>query len=82
MENREQIIIKNEEFTFHLLNDTGKKKALEIAACFDHCLDSLKFLCGKGESFKISKMYLEQACFFAKKSMASDPDNHISKNAI
>lgn len=78
----EKIEIKNEEFTFHLLNETGKKKALEIANYFDTCLEGLKNVCGSNSSFLTSKMYLEQACFFAKKSMANDPQNHQAKNTL
>lgn len=78
----EKIEIKNKEFDFHLLNEVGKKKALEIANYFDHTLEGLKHLCPDNREFSIAKTNLEQACFFAKKSMASHPDNHAAKNTL
>lgn len=70
----------NPEFTFHLLNETGKEKAMKIANAFDHLLDQLKQLCPENREFSIVKTKLEEAGFFAKKSMAKYPANHSEVN--
>ena len=64
-------------FEFHLLNDNGKQKAQEIADNFDVLLENLKALCSEGREFSIVKTKLEEACFFAKKSMAVQPENKL-----
>jgi len=66
----------NQEFTFHILNEDGKAKAVMVAEIFDDCLEKLKILCPEGRQFSICKTKLEEACFFAKKAMASSADNH------
>lgn len=78
----EKIEIKNKEFDFHILNEVGKHKALQIANYFDCTLESIKQICPEGRELAITKTNLEQACFFAKKAMASDPKNHLVKNAL
>lgn len=35
----------NKEFAVHMLNETGKMKALAIADAFDWCLEKLKIVC-------------------------------------
>lgn len=66
---------KNPEFTFHLLNDLGKSKAKSIQGYFDACLNGLTQVCPEGRYLAISKTKLEEACFFAKKAMATHPEN-------
>lgn len=65
----------NKEFTAHLLNDTGISKAKELATKFDELLEYLKTVCPEGREFSIAKTKLEEASFFAKKSVACDPVN-------
>lgn len=65
----------NKEFTVHMLNELGKKKAGEIASAFDECLDKLKKLCPDGREMSLVKTKLEEASFFAKKSMACHSEN-------
>lgn len=65
----------NQEFQVHILAENGIDKAKEIAAIFDTALNDLKEVCPEGRSFSIVKTKLEEACFFAKKAMASDPVN-------
>jgi hypothetical protein len=65
----------NKEFTVHMLNDDGKKKANTIAAAFDECLEKLKTTCPEGRELSIVKTKLEEAAFFAKKSMANVHEN-------
>ena len=60
----------NNEFEVHILTDNGISKAKEIAVVFDEALNFLKIICPEGREFAIVKTKLEEACFFAKKSMA------------
>ena len=66
-------------FTFHKLNDDGIKKAEEIAASFSELLRVLRFSCPQGREFSIVMTKLEEACFFAKKSMAIQEENQELK---
>lgn len=65
----------NKEFAVHMLNDAGKTKAAEIAQAFDDCLERLTKVCPPGRELAVTRTKLEEACFFAKKSMASLPEN-------
>lgn len=65
----------NTEFEVHILNATGIEKAKQIAASFDALLEQLKDLCVFGREFSIARTKLEEASFFAKKSMATLPEN-------
>lgn len=62
-------------FEVHMLNETGKGKARLIAESFDALLTDLSDLCGVCREMSIVKTKLEEACFFAKKSMANQPEN-------
>ena len=53
----------------------GLEKAQQIADAFTVCLGMLKIHCPDGREFAIVKTKLEEANFFAKKSMASLPEN-------
>ena len=70
----------DELFQFHVLNEEGKKKAVTIAEAFHNLLHSLKHLCASGREYDILELKLEEACFFAKKAMASLPINQEIKN--
>lgn len=63
------------EFAVHKLNERGMKEAEAIRMTFDVCLTTLNQICGPGRELSIVKTKLEEACFFAKKSMASKPEN-------
>lgn len=65
----------NKEFQVHMLNDQGKAKAKQIAEAFDECLSKLLEVCPNGRELSITRTKLEEASFFAKKAMASDPTN-------
>lgn len=75
----------HKEFQTHVLNAEGMLKAREISDIFDTLLTQLELLAlppqQAGESapmtreFAICKTKLEEACFFAKKSMASQFQN-------
>lgn len=63
-------------FQVHILNDEGIKKAKRIANAFDDCLEVLHEMCPiNSREFSIVRTKLEEACFFAKKSMANVPEN-------
>lgn len=61
----------NKEFQVHVLSAEGINRAREIATCFDALLNGLKSLCPESREFSIVRTKLEEACFFAKKAMAS-----------
>lgn len=61
------------EFQTHILTDEGIEKAKMIAQVFDDTLVQLEALCPRNtREFSICKTKLEEACFFAKKSMAKN----------
>lgn len=63
-------------FEVHMLNDLGKERARNIAKAFDSLLSDLTVFCPTANrEFSIVKTKLEEACFFAKKSMANLPEN-------
>jgi hypothetical protein len=63
-------------FTVHRLNDEGMRKAQHSAEAFDALLSTLRVLCPENtREFSIVKTKLEEASFFAKKSIAIDPTN-------
>lgn len=65
----------NPLFAFHKLNPDGQEKAKAIAAAFDD-LHARLLAAGSlgGREGAIVKTKLEEACFFAKKAMAVDPE--------
>ncbi len=79
----------HKEFTSHVLNERGKRKARSIAEAFDTLLHELlgttsdefttsarEVLCNeKTREFSLVKTQLEIASFYAMKAMALDPDN-------
>jgi hypothetical protein len=65
----------HKEFAVHMLNDTGKAKARQLADAFDLLLAKIETMCTDGRELAIARTKLEEACFFAKKAMALDPAN-------
>jgi hypothetical protein len=66
----------NKEFEVHRLTRAGLIKADAIALAFDDLLEDLKMWCKEDtREFSIVKTKLEEASFFAKKSMAEQPEN-------
>jgi hypothetical protein len=66
-------------FKVHKLNAEGMRKASNIANAFHDIIDELQLQgCKDGREFAIVKTKLEEACFFAKKSMAMQPENQES----
>lgn len=65
-----------DEFKVHMLNEQGKVKATEIAETLTVALTQLESIAGKeGREMSIVRTKLEEACFFAKRAMASKPEN-------
>lgn len=62
-------------FKVHMLNAEGKRLALEISCMFEDLLLGTTSICGTGREMAIVRTKLEEACFFAKKAMASLPHN-------
>jgi hypothetical protein len=63
---------RHDEFAVHMLNTRGKAAAGQIADAFDECLSKLEGIVGEHAPYmQISKLKLEEACFFAKKAMAT-----------
>jgi hypothetical protein len=68
----------NKEFEVHMLNDTGKLRAAEIAIAFDECLQKLLVINpSTTREMSLVRTKLEEACFFAKKAMAQQPQNTL-----
>lgn len=57
-------------FKFHKLNEAGQQKAQEIQKIFETTAADLGQVCGGGREWSLVMTKLEEACFFAKKSMA------------
>lgn len=73
-------IHRNEQFGVHKLSDRGFVKANQIRDAFDRLLNDLSEITGDakgGREFSLVKTKLEEACFFAKKSMAINGVNQI-----
>lgn len=67
----------NKEFAVHKLNEAGFEKVNATASAFDVLLETLKSFCNESREFSITKTKLEEAAFFAKKSIAAQPENQI-----
>lgn len=65
----------NDTFKMHLLNAQGKLRARQIGARFESLLESLEAECPAGREMSLVKTKLEEACMFAKKSIAILPEN-------
>ena len=63
------------EFEVHILNEDGIRKAQCIKELFNEMLTRLSAWTGTGREQSIMKTKLEEACFFAKKSMATQEVN-------
>lgn len=64
------------EFTVHLLNADGIAKAAMLAHIFSVALNGIEEITGSsGREIAIVRTKMEEASFFAKKAMASLPEN-------
>ena len=71
----------HEAFGVHMLNEEGKTRAIGIAESFDNLLSHLKVLGVDGRYLAIVTTKMEEACFFAKKGMASKEENQLKEEA-
>lgn len=69
----------HEEFKVHRLNEQGLRRAEKIAQEFNDLLTVVVSYGGanSGRHLSLVKTKLEEACFFAKKIIASQPENQI-----
>ena len=79
--NRRHEEAMNELFQVHMLNVDGRSKARAIAELFDELLTKLQKEMGSAPSRYASLVntHLEQACFYAKKNIATDSANQEAK---
>ena len=63
------------EFQVHMLNEQGKAKARQIAESFSRLLDELESVCPPCRETSVMKTKLEESSYFAKRSMAQQPEN-------
>lgn len=69
----------HKEFAVHRLSERGLGYADEIARAFDNLLTRLDEVVGNGgREMAIARTKLEEACFFAKKALAVQHENHAS----
>lgn len=72
----------NDEFKVHKLSEAGIEKANSVAEIFNNALDQLKAVCPEGRHFSIVKTKLEEASFFAKKSVAAHNENQAQAGFV
>lgn len=63
------------EFAVQMLNAAGKRKALDLAEVFSEALEQIEFLGVTGRELALVKTKLEEASYFAKRGIASLPEN-------
>lgn len=64
------------EFRVHILNTAGIEAAKALAQTFEAALHDIEHFAGtEGREMAIVRTKLEEACFFAKKALASRPEN-------
>lgn len=63
-------------FKTFVLSQHGRDKCQQIAMTFDTTLESLKAIGVSGRHLALVTTKLEEACSFAKKSIAADPTYH------
>ena len=66
----------HELFEVHMLNDRGKRRAVEIAEIFSTLLYSLEVIVSaNSRNMSIVKTKLQEAAFYAKRQMAEQKEN-------
>lgn len=73
--------IKNPEFAVHMLNEQGKERARAIQDAFDLLMNTVWPIAQPtGRELALCRTKLEEACFYAKKSMAINIDNQAAQS--
>lgn len=65
----------HKEFAFHALNTGGVARSNAVREAFDRLLTEVEVLVPAGRESAIMRTKLEEASFFAQKSLAGDPRN-------
>jgi hypothetical protein len=66
------------EFSVHVLNPEGMKKARDIAKSFSTLLTEVEEVCGTdGREMALVRTHLQEAAFFAKRAMAMRSQNQL-----
>lgn len=60
------------EFAVHMLNQEGKQRATELAERFSDLLAHCRAIGVPGRELSLTATKLEEACFYAKKAMATN----------
>lgn len=63
-------------FGYVKLNDAGREKATNIARYFTNLLEEIESIIPKGRELSIVRTKLEEASFYAKKSLVNDEANY------
>jgi mevalonate kinase len=63
------------EFTVHLLNEQGIQRANAVAEVVSECVDKLEALGVTGRELSIVITKAQELGFFAKRSIALNPEN-------
>ena len=67
----------SDNFKTHLLNEQGQGQARNIGRLFDETLNALVIMGVDGRYLSLVTTKLEEACFFAKKSIAVKQGNQV-----
>ena len=63
------------EFGLHNLTNEAAKECHDVGTLFSVFLDNLETVCPPGREFALVKTKLQEACYFAKKSIGLEPSN-------
>jgi hypothetical protein len=69
------------EFASFKLNPAGIARVDLVRLAFSSLLLTLQAACPEGRHFSVTKTKLEEACFFAVKSICVDPDYQFHEEA-
>lgn len=64
-----------DEFKVHRLNEDGLRKAEALADAFSQCLETVEKLVPPGRERSLVVTKMQEACFFAKRGIAVNPEN-------
>lgn len=67
------------QFTVHKLNETGFSRAQLLAEKFSQLLEFCEEVGKEGRELSLAATKLEEACFFAKKSLALNAQNQAEE---
>ncbi len=64
-----------QEFQVHVLNDQGLDKARQLGEVFSTALEGIEAIIPQGRERALVVTKLQEASFFAKRAIATDPSN-------